>query len=230
MVRGKIILAPLICLLITILPSQSLSRMQRPPRRLPARRPPRMSRADRLKRIEQAKEQAREQALCEALEATKRQWRVILPPLRKVRELREQAKISVGINNAAWVTTTETTRTRRQGGAGGYGGTSVPGRPGAAGMTSGGPATQTTRHYENWRWKKAWEGKTKLTKQEKACEELIGLLESDSSTDEQKRQKMNALRQAREEARGELAKAQQELRQVLTLRQEAMMVMMGWLN
>jgi Spy/CpxP family protein refolding chaperone len=44
------------------------------------------------------------------------------------------------------------------------------------------------------------------------------------------KEKINALHQARSEAKKDLAKAQQELREVLTPRQKAIMFMIGWLD
>ena len=41
---------------------------------------------------------------------------------------------------------------------------------------------------------------------------------------------MDALRNIRKEAEAELVKAQKELREVLTAREEATFVLMGWLN
>jgi hypothetical protein len=165
-----------------------------------------MSKADREVMIEQQKKEAREQAMKEALQATRQQWQKILPRLRAVRELGKQAGIAPQIKEAAWITEKKTIK------------------------YFDGPRTTEERIYEDWRWNKSWDGKTELTKQEKACEDLIALLDSDNATDEQKQQKMKALREAKEEARKELAKAKQQLREVLTFRQQAIMFMMGWLD
>jgi hypothetical protein len=69
-----------------------------------------------------------------------------------------------------------------------------------------------------------------LTEVEKAQEELQTLLENTAATPEQIKQQVTKLRAAREKARQELAKAQQDLRQVLTMRQEAQLVLMGMLD
>ena len=55
-------------------------------------------------------------------------------------------------------------------------------------------------------------------------------MEAGDATDEQKLEKMNALRQARQQAAKELAAAQQQLREALRLRQQATLVMTGLLN
>ncbi len=53
--------------------------------------------------------------------------------------------------------------------------------------------------------------------------------DSDTSADQLK-QKMDALRTARADAKSKLAKAQDELKQVVTPRQEAVLVQMGLLE
>lgn len=63
-----------------------------------------------------------------------------------------------------------------------------------------------------------------------AQEKLQQTLESGSADAAQIKAQLTALREAREQAKQELAKAQQELREVLTLRQEAQLVMMGMLE
>jgi alpha-galactosidase/6-phospho-beta-glucosidase family protein len=152
--------------------------------------------------IEQAKKQAQEQATMEALKATDQQWQVILPRWRKVQELRQQARISAGINDAVWITEI---RTR-------------------------GSNTQETHRFEDWSWKKPWEGKSELTKQEKTCQELLDVLENKNITEDELRLKIDALRQAKQEAAKQLAQARQELCEVLTFRQQAILVMMGILD
>jgi chromosome segregation ATPase len=64
----------------------------------------------------------------------------------------------------------------------------------------------------------------------KASDALQTTLENTSATPEEIKAKLTALRTAREKARQELATAQKELREVLSLRQEAQMVLMGMLN
>ncbi len=69
-----------------------------------------------------------------------------------------------------------------------------------------------------------------LTEGEKACEELSELLQDKNSDPEKIRQKMVALRQAREKAREQLAKVRQELREILNSRQEAKLVLLEVLD
>ncbi len=64
---------------------------------------------------------------------------------------------------------------------------------------------------------------------DKASEQLRTTLQNQSATPEEIKKNLTALREAREKAKQELAAAQQELRQILTVRQEAQLVMMGQL-
>jgi hypothetical protein len=67
-----------------------------------------------------------------------------------------------------------------------------------------------------------------LTGVAKVTDELRTLLEGSPSADQIKA-KLTALRQAREKSKQELAKAQQSLKQVLSLKQEAQLVLMDML-
>jgi len=61
-------------------------------------------------------------------------------------------------------------------------------------------------------------------------EELQKALESDTTSPEEIKSKLQALRDARKKATAELEQAQEDLRKVLTQRQEATLVMMGMLQ
>jgi hypothetical protein len=65
---------------------------------------------------------------------------------------------------------------------------------------------------------------------EQATDGLQAALEDEAATAEQVKQKLSAYRAAREQARQELAAAQQELREVLSVRQEARLVLFGMLE
>jgi len=160
--------------------------------------------------MKQSRQQAREQSYREALQASDTQWPIIMPKLMKVDDLQKEARVAVGIRDARWVTTTETSRGNKAG--------------------SSTPITNTTRSYEDWRYTRSWKRETELTRAQKACDVLVALFDSGDATDKQKTEKMNALRQVRQEMATELAVARQELRRVLNLRQEATLVMMGLLN
>ena len=69
-----------------------------------------------------------------------------------------------------------------------------------------------------------------LTAVEKATEQLQTSLENTSTPPEEIKKQLTALRAAKEKTKQELAAAQQELRKVLTVRQEAQLVLMGMLD
>jgi len=79
-----------------------------------------------------------------------------------------------------------------------------------------------------WKWYKAWDSKARdnLTKGERICEELLKLTEEKNSRPEEIEQKMETLRTIRQEAKKQLVMARQELLEVLTYRQEAALIMM----
>ena len=180
-------------------------------RELVRQRRPRVSREDRRKTIAQAKVQAREHSWKEALKMTDEQWSNVLPLMRKVYELRQQAEINVKIKEAAWITRIQTKQTTTEG-------------------VSTGPVTTKTRTYEDWSWDKPWSDKAELTTVEKACEDLLSIFEKKNISDEEKTQKINAFRQVREEARKELVKAAEELRGKLNIHQQATLSLLGWLD
>lgn len=153
--------------------------------------------------------QAENQAYREALEATNMQWGVIKPRLRTLLDLREEAEVAVTYRYASGTPSPETSQ---------------------AGGASTSPAAQGTPQYQNWSWKRPWQGKNKLTRAEQACEDLVSVLEKPNATDEEKRQKLNALRQVKEQINKEMQSTQQELRELLTPRQHARLVLMGVLD
>jgi hypothetical protein len=65
---------------------------------------------------------------------------------------------------------------------------------------------------------------------EKAEQQLQTTLENQSAAPETIKAQLTAVRSEREKARQALATAQQQLREILTVRQEAMLVLMGQLN
>ena len=164
------------------------------------------------KRIEQLDKQRRSESekrtaesMKQALRATEQQWRAIKPRLDKVEYLSKQAKISI--------TPASYKRSRSSG---------------------SGPNNQppVAKVEEGCKWSKSWEEKApgELTEGERTCEELLELLENNGSKQEEIEQKVKALRKVREEAGKQLAMAQQELREVLTVRQEATLVLMRLLE
>ena len=187
------------------------------------------------KRIEQLEKRTRsesakraDESMKQALRATERQWKVIKPRLDKVEYLSKQARVSITPHSYR--------RSRSSGGN--------PNNAGAGGSAGSGAnineKTETskpnnrqpvTKIEEGWKWSRPWESKAlgELTEGERICEELLELLEDKNSRPEEIEQKMEALRKIRQEAKKQLAKAQQELREVLTFRQEATLVLMLFL-
>jgi hypothetical protein len=68
------------------------------------------------------------------------------------------------------------------------------------------------------------------TATDKAAEQLRTTLDKKDASPEEIKKQLTALRAAREQAKQELADAQQKLREILNLRQEALLVMAGLLN
>jgi len=182
------------------------------------------------------------------LRATEKQWKAIEAKVNKVRELRSLANdvsiklmcvgsmsgsssmggSSVGSGRGVMSGSMSGSRSGygfSDSGGGGRGGT-VQKQGGAGGSSSRSPISIS------WVWLRPSQNKgfENLNEGEKICEELFRLLEGKNSELEQIRQKMEALRKFRQEAKKELAIAQQELRQLVTPHQEAALVMMQLLD
>jgi len=148
--------------------------------------------------------QMMEQRMQEALGATDVEWKVLGPRVMKVQELSRQTGGSGrGMMFGRGM----------RGGPGGQGGRGGD-RPGGDRPGGRGPGG-TDRE---------------LTEVEKSQQELQTTLENTAAAPDTIKQQLTKLRAAREKAKQELAKAQQDLRQVLTLRQEATLVLMGMLD
>jgi hypothetical protein len=149
--------------------------------------------------------QMMEQRMKDQLGASDDEWKVLGPRLTKVMNLRRQTSGAGGMGRMFM---------GRRGGQGDQG--DRPGRPqgGQEGARRGarGPFGQEP------------------TAVDKAAEALQTTLQNADATADEIKAKLTALRGAREKAKQELATAQQQLRQVLTLRQEAQLVMMGMLD
>jgi len=191
----------------------------------------------RLKEQEKEREQNRkqrqieskrrqEEAIKQALGATEEQWEVIKPRLEKVQNLKRESEISISL--LSYGTASASSRISN---------TSKSGAGASFGGGSGGTSTRTAPLKPNnkeihsiqygWKWYKPSDQKDpdKLTKGERICEELLKLIEGNSKPEEIK-QKMEALRKTRQEAKRRLPKAKQELCEVLTYRQKAALIMM----
>jgi hypothetical protein len=140
-----------------------------------------------------------------ALGASEEQWKLIKAKLEKVRLLRGQANSTVGLFLAGGSSDNKTNlRTRAK--------SEVP----------------------TWQWKQPWKDKApeELTEAQKLAKQLIALVENNNTTAEQFRRKMDALRKARSEEaeiESQLSGVRKELREMLTIRQEAALILMKWL-
>jgi len=147
--------------------------------------------------------QMMEQRMKEQLGATDEEWKVLGPRLTKVMNLNRQA------------------------GGGGMGRGLMGRRGGRAGGPQGGPQGGPPNGPQGGR-RGAFGGEP--TAVDTAADALQTTLGNTEATAEDIKAKLTAYRAAREKAKQELAKAQQDLRQVLTLRQEAQLVLMGMLD
>ena len=140
-----------------------------------------------------------------ALRPTEEQWKLIKPKLEKIRHLREQARSTVGLTLTSSSSSGAKTRDSR------------------------------SRSVPTWKWKISWKDKApaELTEAQKIANELMDLVDSKNTKAEEFKKKMDALRESRirqEKLKRQLSKARQELREVLTPRQEAALeLILGWL-
>ena len=161
----------------------------------------------RLKNMRKRAAERRKEFLMEKslLGATEEQWKLIkakLEKVEKVRQLRKQARSTVGVS--------------------------------LAGSSSGGAGARP--NVPTWQWQRPWKDKapSELTEAQRLAKELIALVERKNMTPQAFRRKMDALRKARSEE-AELKRqlseappeARRELRDILTTRQEAALVLMN---
>ena len=187
------------CCLIALLTAQALSQTRKSRSGL--------DREQRLKKFHERVAKTKKEFLREkyALRATEEQWKVIKAKLERVQHLRKQATSVVGLSLAGGSSDNDTNLRARA-------------RP----------------NVPTFQWKRPWKDKTpdELTEAQKLAKQLIALVERKNTTPGQFRRTMAALRKARrEEAEIErnLAEAREELREGLTPRDEAALVLMKWL-
>jgi len=142
-----------------------------------------------------------EQRLREQLGATESEWKVLGPRVMKVSELNRQAS---GFG--------------RGGMFGMFGSRRGPQGTRPGGRTGDRPGGRTGAPERE------------QTEMEKAMDKLRTTLENTSAKPEDIKRDLTAFRKAKEKAKQQLAVAQKQLRQVVTVRQEAQLVMMGWLD
>ena len=182
----------------------------------------------------------------QVLRATEKQWEAIKPKVNKVRELRSLANVSIKLMSYGSMSGSMSGGSFAVKKGSGSGFMSGSGSMSGSGFSDSGGGSRG-RPFQKWdsaggssptridygvRWFRPSQNKgfENLNEGEKICEELFRLLEDKNSELEEIRQKMEALRKFRQEAKKELAIAQQELRQLVTPHQEAALVMMQLLD
>ena len=243
-------------------------------------------RIENRKRAQAAQERARteeERCLKLALGVSDEQWQTLGPKLRRIRELKRQADLTMAsaprfdandvcvpfdekLHGYERITTTRSgsggyTRwssssggqsrggvsARAGGSAGGasFGGSATGGAAGAGtgggfagGSGSGGgmgggfaAGSAGGRSFSTpFAWRQLEREDYEPSEGEQLCEELFVLLEDENADEVQIAQKTEALQRFRAEARRELARAREELAPMLTPRQRARLVLMGYLD
>lgn len=183
----------------------------------------------RMEEMQRRAEESRNQAIQRALRATDTQWRQIKPKLERIERLKAEADVALDPGSS--------------GGAGGFqgggmtfGGGFVGGGGGwASGFESTGPTSpeqpgQTRSQSKTWTWGSPQKSPMDMSEGEILCDDLNRLLHYPSASPEEIAQKVDALRQVRTRARQDLARARQELRALIVPRQEAPLILMGYLE
>lgn len=161
-------------------------------------------------------QQMMQERMREQLGATTDEWKVLGPRVMKVMQLNRQDRGGMRMMGRMMMG-----RGRRPGGQGG------PGGPGDD-STRGNRGNRNSTGDRARRPRGGMFGEP--TAVDTAAEALQTTLENASATPEEIKGKLTALRAAKEKAKQELAVAQKDLREVLTLRQEAQLVVMGLLD
>lgn len=186
-----------------------------------------MSPEERMKYLQEFAKEQREAmeaqealAMQQALGVDEREWKAIEPKLKKVKHYREQAFIG--------------TRPPFQSSFSSFN-TGPGGAPGAGGFAGGGGSFQfqaggSFSGMGPGAFGPVEDPDRPLTDGERIIEELQWLLRDAEPDQSEVRQKLDDLRKAREKAAQQWVRAQEDLRKVINLRQEATLMMMGLLN
>lgn len=177
----------------------------------------RISHEERIRDFRRKAREQETQAMKQALGADEQQWQIIEPKLKKVRACRDQAFVGIALPFQSSFTSSVGSAPGQAGGQG-FGGFA-----GGFQFQSGSTGVVTSSS--------AWDDPDRpATEGEIICDELQRMLQDPQVAPEQIRQRLDALRQARQKSAKKWAAAQQELRNVLNLNQEAKLVMMGLLE
>jgi len=180
-----------------------------------------MNPQERFERFMREAKEREAQAMKQALGADEQQWKVVEPKLEKVRTYRDEAFGGIGQSFSSSGFTTQFGSPPGQAGGGSSGGFAG----GFSFQGGGGPEGATGQSFSTWK-----PFGREPTQVEKICGELQMLLQDRNATPEAIRGKLDALRQARAQARKRWAQAQQDLREALSLHQQATLMMMGLLE
>jgi len=173
---------------------------------------------ERIREMQKMAEQQQEQAMKQALGVNDEQWKVIKPKIEKVKTSRERANVSIGPPFSSNFVSSSS-----QQGGGFAGGFQFGSSGGGSNMMAPDSAFQNQSNFQS-------QSNRRETQGERICRQLDALLNDMNSSPEAIRLKMIELQQARKNAKKQLAQAQKELREALTLRQQARLLLMGILD
>ena len=167
----------------------------------------------------------------------RRDPRQFRPGPRCVRRMMENMKQQLGADDEAWkvieprlTKVMELSRDTMAVGRGMFGGMRGRMGPGGPGGPQDGQQSRQQGRQQGDRPRFPGMENREPSAVEKATQTLNTTLENQSASAETIKTQLTALRAAREKAKQDLAAAQQDLRQILTLRQEAQLVVSGMLN
>jgi hypothetical protein len=224
MSRHKMVFALAVCSLVAVFLAPALSQSPRTDRTTPRQEFESLRGRNPQERIERLMREAKEreaQAMKQALGVDERQWKIIEPKLEKVRAYRDEAFGGIGMPFSSGGFTTQVGSPQGQAGGGAFGGFAG----GFHFQGGGGPEGATAQSFSTWR-----PLGREPTQVDRICGELQMLLQDSNAGPEAIRQKLDALRHARAQARKRWAQAQQDLREALNLHQQATLMMMGLLE
>jgi hypothetical protein len=171
----------------------------------------------------QAQAQANKEAsIRQTLGANDGQWAQIKPRLDRIDRFKTEVNASIDPSGSLNGSSNFVSTTTPEGGsaAGGWVG---------GGFTMSGQGGPNGTRFQNWSSVPSG-GSGEATRAGNLCRELNNLLQAANVPPGQVSQKIAALRQAREQARRELVRERKELRSLLNFRQEATLIVMGYLD
>ncbi|UCD49168.1 MAG: hypothetical protein JSW27_16745 [Phycisphaerales bacterium] len=167
------------------------------------------------------------------LQATDEQWQQIEPRFNELEAIRQRTLSAVGV----FVVGASSYSASSGGGSSGppgnpQRGTNDPRRSGRGSYRAQGRASHAGSTGSNGpSMRPPARGKSEpLTEGMRRCRELLGMAEDRTVSPGQIREKMAQLTAYRQQAKKEIQAAQEALRQVVTRRQEAMLILMGYLD